>query len=652
MLITHPQAAATGMLSSNEAGISPAALAALPPSLVAALREPTILIAAAEWTLARDLMAVPVTLLPLERDPEAGLIVHADGQRVPLPALPPICLAAIAFTDEGAADLEAAIAGAPGSEAAPHVTRMEPGDAMALAVAIVAGSTSLLRRQAGLLTDSLRSLGHLRVAHEDHQARLAALEAYVARDNRQDFDCVFAEPPVADTALRLGSDANIRRITQLLPVASRGVSAIAIHLAETPLTPDAVLDIRLTSIEDGQERAAWRIAAPRLSPGWQVLGLDRALIGLSRTLSLSVEVSGGTIALGLGARQPLPSFRVLDEEGAAPAPRSLAFKVWTGLPGVMPPLTEIDHLAGAEDLGPGFEQVSLPFASIELTRDGATLTRRALSDDSLPCDTARNGIALGRLAGALPAGTLLAQATGRATAPAGSIAFALAAAASPEAALALAEQVEPATFWSGWVAIDESGSAPLHLFVPADGAAPSDLYVLTRRTTPGEAAPVSARLTGLGATVAATRMATARPAPPEIPAEAPAELLVSARDFSGQGFHALEGEGDNAWRWLGADVKLRLQAVPRDARVIEVQIAATAPGLTEGSLGCSVNGAPSEAHFVGSLEEGLVARIPIPAVAHRRDRVLVLDLAFGRAHKPAGDSRMLSVACTGLRISA
>jgi len=646
MMIMHPQANETGMLSSSEAGISPS-LVPFPPSLVAALREPAILIAASEWTLARDLLSVPVTLLPLERDPEAGLVVHIDGQRVPLPALPPHCLAAIAFTEEGAADLQAAIDAAPGGESGPFVTRMDPGDAMALAIAVVSGSTGLLRRQAGLLTDSLRNLGQLRVAHEDHQARLAALEAFIARDNRQDFDCVFAEAPAPDATTRLGTEANMRRLTQLLPVASRGVSAIALHLADAPLIPDAVLDIRLTSMEDGQERAAWRLPVHSLTPGWQVLGLERALTGLSRTLRLSVEVSGGTVALALGAWQPLAEFRAIGEDGAALAPRSLAFQVWTGLPGVMPPRTGIDHV-GAEASGHGFEEVFLPVAAIALTRDGSTATRRALADDSLPCDTARVGIALGCLAGALPAGTMIVQAIGHA-AP-GSVAFALAAAPSPEAALAMAEQDLPATGWSGWVDSDAEGAAPLRLFLAAEGGEATDLFVLTRRTGPG--APLPARLVGLRATVAAEHLVATRKSPPEAPAEAATEVLIPAGDFSGNGFHALEGEGARAWRWLGADVKLRLTAVPRGARMVEVLIAAAAPGLTEGSLSCCVNGVPSEARFIGTLEDGLCALIPIPAVSHRRDRTLVLDLAFGRAHKPTGDSRMLSVACTGVRITA
>ena len=42
----------------------------------------------------------------------------------------------------------------------------------------------------------------------------------------------------------------------------------------------------------------------------------------------------------------------------------------------------------------------------------------------------------------------------------------------------------------------------------------------------------------------------------------------------------------------------------------EVSGALLAPGLTEGSLSCSVNGAPSEASFIGSTAEGLTALIP------------------------------------------
>lgn len=655
MLITHPQPTETGMLSSTEAGTS--SLAVLPPALVAALREPALLIAAAEWTLARDLLAVPVPVLPLEHDAEEGLMVHIDGQRIPLPALPPLCLAAIAFTDEGAEALQAAIEASTGGDAGPVVTRMEPGDAMGLAIAVVSGSTALLRRQATVLTNSLRSLGQMRIAHEDHQHRLAALEAFVARDNRQDFDLAFAEEPTSDEdcALRIGVDANLRRLTQLLPVASRGVSAIALHLASTPFSTEAIATIRLTSLEDGIERAAWRVRGQDMAPGWQVLGLDRAITGLSRTLSLSVEVTGGTFALSLGGHQPLPAFRVGGEDPGSLAPRSLAFKVWTGLPGVMPPVNAIDHLSGG-DAGQGFEDVVVAAEAIELTRDGATTTRQAFDDDSLPCDPAREGITIGRLPGALPAGTMLAQGLGRVLGGAEGVEFALAAAASAEAALALAQGVMPEAGWSGWVESGADGTAALHLFLAAGEAGARDLFVLTRRLGAGRGTPPRARLGGLRATVAAAQAIGVRATPTETGAafddEAePAEMLVAARDFRGTGFHSLEGAGENAWRWLGADVTLRLAQLPRQARRIEVMIAATIPGLADGSLTCAVNGVPTAASFAGTATGGTVALIPIPPAARRRDRAVTLDLSFGRAQQPPGDSRVLSVACTGLRIT-
>jgi hypothetical protein len=658
MLITHhPPANETGLLSSIEPVLDHrAAPTALPPSLVAALREPAILIAAAEWTLARDLLAVPVPVLAIEQTSAEGVIVHVDGQRIPLPALPPLCLAAIAFTDEGAEALQAAIEAAPGGDAGPLVTRMQPGDALGLAIAVVAGSSGLLRRQAALLANSLRSLGQLRATHDDQQQRLAALEAFIARDNRQDFDCVFDESPAIgeDTTLRIGTDANLRRLTQLLPVASRGVSAIALHLARTPLSPQAVVQIRLTSLEDGLERASWRLAASSLRPGWQVLGVDRAISGLARTLSLSVEVAGGTLAFSLGGPQPLPGFRVAGEDGAALAPRSLAFKVWTGLPGVLPPLTAIDRLAGADDLGQGYEDIRLTPEAIELTRDGATTTRAAFDDDSLPCDPAREGITLGRLPGALRPGTLVVQALGRVLGGAAeAVEFALAASPSANAALALAGIDGPAAGWSGWTAVEADGTAKLRLFLAAGEAAAQDLHILTRQTSPGGGTPPRARIAGLRATIDAVAAGAHRAAPTgpgEQDAAPTGETLVPARDFRGSGFHALEGSGEHAWRWLGAEATLRLADIPRQARRIEILIAAAAPGLAEGSIACTINGTPTEARFTSSAESGLAAVIEIPPVARRRDRSLLLQLAFGRAHQPAGDSRVLSLACTGLRI--
>ncbi|WP_203076102.1 DUF6212 domain-containing protein [Falsiroseomonas ponticola] len=667
LIAQHPRTGDQALLASSEAGAAPLRPPALPPSLVAAMREPVLLIAAVEFNLARDVLAVPVPVLAIEHDAATGLVVHAEGGRFPLPAMPPLCVAALAFTEEGEAALRLAIEQAAGGDAVPPVTRMQPGDAMGLATAVVSGTTAVLRRQAALLAGSLRSLGQLRAAHDDHQGRLAQLEAYVARDNRQDFDQVFAEEPAGDedAAIRLGRGANLGALTQLLPIASRGVSAIALHLEAAPAAPDAVLVVRLTSLEDGQDRAAWRLPAARLSAGWQVLGLERALTGLSRTLRLSVEVPEGTLALSLGGNQPLPAFRVSGEDGAALAPRSLAFRVWTGLPGVMPPVTGIDHAEGADDLGQGWEEVPILPEAIELSRDGATALRRALDDDSLPCDPARAGLTLGRMAGALPAGTLVAQATGRVLGGGEeAVEFALATAATAAEALGLAGQPTPAIGWSGWVMADEDGLAPLRLF-QAEGAPARDLFVLTRRMAGAVGTPPRARLGGLRATVAAAQAGKTPDQPPLPSTLAPlvaeadetevAESFVAARDFRGTGFHALEGGGDRTWRWLGAEVVLKLDNVSRHATRIEVLIAATAPGLTEGAIRCSVNGVPTRANFAttaGAGEAGLTALIPLPQAARRRDRAVVLDIAFGRAHQPPGDSRVLSLACTGLRISA
>ncbi|MGG5811812.1 DUF6212 domain-containing protein [Falsiroseomonas sp. CW058] len=622
---------------------------ALPPTLLDALREPVILFPAAEYQLARDLLSVPVPALAVECDPEGGVLVHLDGQRVPLPACPPMCLAAVAFTDEGEAAMQDALDTMPGGDAAPAVARIEPGDVMALACTVLGASSGMLRRQAGQLTSTLRSLAQLRAQHDDQQRRLAALEAFVARDNRQDFDCVFAEPPAEDgeLALRLGEDANVRSLAQLLPVASRGVSAIGLHLAETPLTPDALVAIRLHSLEDGRERAAWRVPAADLRPGWQVFGLDAAITGLSRTLRLSVEVSSGTIALSLGAEQPLPAFRILGPDGVAVASRSLAFKVWAGLPGVMPPLPQLDHIEGEAGEAQGFEEVPVAADRIDVTRGREVVTLGALADDTLPCDAPEGGTAFARLRGGLPRGAMLLRATGRGR----GAEFALGAGDLQEVRARAEAGAPAAPGWSGWIAADAAGLAELRLSCePGRGAA--DLHILTRGAD-GRATP--ARIGGIAATVVlADAFGQGRPAaPPEAaPAPEPALPEVTAPDFRGTGFHGLEGAGERRWRWLGRQVSLAMQGVPRSAAAIEMSIVATAPGLTAGSIAATVNGMPAAVTMAGSLQDGLVARIAIPPEARRGDRSVTLGLAFGRCHQPPGDGRTLSVACTGIRAAA
>lgn len=618
--------------------------APLPAALLAAFNEPLILFPAAEYQLARELLAAPVPALAVECDPLEGVLVHLDGQRVRLPACPPLCLAAIAFTEEGEAAMQEALDTMPGADAAPAIARLAPGDPMALASAVMGGSGRLLRRQAGQLATTLRSLTELRAAHAEREERLVALEAFVSRGNRQDFDCVFAEAPAEDgeLALRLGEDANLRAVAQTLPVASRGVSAVALHLAETPLTPDAVVTARLESLEDGIERATWRVPASALSPGWQVFGLDAAITGLSRTLRLSVEVSEGTIALSLGAEQPLPAFRVQGEGGAVTA-RNLAFKVFAGLPGVMPPLPEIDHLEGEAGLPGGFEQIPVTAESIELTQGRETRTLRALPDETLPCDAPAEGIAIGRLRAGLPRGALLLGATGFGR----DVEFALATGEHLPAIRAQAEAGVPAgPGWSGWIAAEASGETALRLFCEPDRRAPRDLFILTRA-----AGATRARIGALSATVP-LEDAFAQPA---APAAEPIEIeagprAIPATEFRGTGFHGLEGAGERRWRWLGRQLALKLEDVARGAEAIEMDIVATAPGLSSASIAALVNGMPAAVELHGTLSAGLVARIALPREARRGDRSLALHLTFARCHQPPGDGRTLSVATTGIRV--
>jgi hypothetical protein len=625
----------------------PAALPAeaLPPALLAALKEPSVLFPAAEYQLARDLLSVPLPALAIEHDPMGGVVVHLDGQRVPLPACPPLCVAVLAFTEEGEAAMRSALDALPGADAAPAVTRLEPGDTMALAAAVIGASHGLLRRQAGQLASALRSVTQLRAQHEEQQQRLAALEAFVSRDNRQDFDCVFAEAPAEDGTppLRLGEEAGQHQVAQLLPVASRGVSAIALHLAEAPRSPEAVLVARLTSLEDGRERASWRIPAGELQRGWQVLGLDAALTGLPRTLRLSVEVSAGSLALSLGAVQPLPAFRLEDGDGSAIGRRSLAFKVWAGLPGVMPPLPELDHIEGAVGTAEGFEDVPVTPDRIHI----AGATRRALADGALPCQAEAGAVMLGTIPAGLPRGAMLLRAAGLGH----EAEFALATGDAAQA-LALGEAEAPAAAgWSGWIAADPDGVAELRMFCEPDRRAASDLHVLVRGMD-GEA--VRARLSDIVATVA---LADAFAQPAADPAEAPAEgaemLRIGAAEFRGSGFHNLEGAGERSWRWFGRQVSLTLQGAPRGAEAIEMAIVATAPGLTAGSIAATVNGMPAGLTLTGTLQEGgMLARIDIPREARRSDRSLALGLTFGRCHQPPGDGRTLSIAVTDVSVAA
>ncbi len=310
---------------------------------------PMILVPAADLAALRIFWPTSLPLVPLEEAPHGFVLDQGEGPQA-LASPPALLLALLAASPAGLALMERFghwVAERTAERPPPPRLVRDPADLTPALAGLAEVAMVKLGAQAGLAVSALRSLAELRRVREDQQQRLTALEDFVTASHRQPHELAFNEARDPGAAqLELGGRDGPQRISQLLPVASLGVSAIALHLGQPALTDIAELKVTLESVEDGMEHATWHVPPELHGAGWIILGLERGIAGLRRTLRLVLRVPAfqGTALLSLGGPQPLPMFRVCDAAGAPVAPASLALQVWIGLPGVPPPADAVDRL--------------------------------------------------------------------------------------------------------------------------------------------------------------------------------------------------------------------------------------------------------------------------------------------------------------------
>lgn len=310
---------------------------------------PMLLVPAADLAALRSLWPANLPLVSVHDAPHGFALDQGKGPQ-DLQSPPVLPLAMLATSPAGLALMErfAGWVADRTGEAPPRPCLVTGAPTLIPALAGLAeAAMAKLCSQAGLAVTALRSLAELRRVREDQQQRLTALEDFITASNRQPHELAFAEAQDPEsTQLELGGRDRPLSVSQLLPVPSLGVSAIALHLGQPSLTDIAELTVTLETVEDGMEHATWRVPPESQGAGWIMLGLERGIPGLRRTLRLVLRVPRfqGTALLSLGSPQPLPMFRVCGEGGAPLAPASLAFQVWTGLPGVPPPPDAVDCL--------------------------------------------------------------------------------------------------------------------------------------------------------------------------------------------------------------------------------------------------------------------------------------------------------------------
>ena len=174
----------------------------------------------------------------------------------------------------------------------------------------------------------------LRTLHENVQNAFAAVEDYLSLAKLPDLQLVFDNQPMEEDDVEFYQLKESPSIRQLLPVSSRGLAVLELHLASKDDRATGYLQVQLKACEDKNSFVQWQIPYQQLSKGWLGLDLPQIELGRKRDVELIIEWHtdlGPAPTLSLGSRQPIPEVQVFDN--GVQLENSLAFRIWTGLPG-------------------------------------------------------------------------------------------------------------------------------------------------------------------------------------------------------------------------------------------------------------------------------------------------------------------------------
>ncbi|MBI2254628.1 MAG: hypothetical protein HYU58_08425 [Proteobacteria bacterium] len=389
------------------------------------------------------------------------------------------------------------------SGATPAPQLIASDDVVGFSASILDTTRQLAQRNAELTTSLFRQLADARQANEDLQNRFAALEAFIDRAGLQPFDVAFINPPVEDELEpNVLATAGNGGISQILPVASTGVSAIALHIGKATPRSDAILRATLQTVEDGRLIETWSMPAADLHAGWMTLALRKTIAGLRRTLRLIISVEGHGAdlpTLSLGNAQPLPLFRLQDTDlRQSISSSSLALQVYVGLPGVVPPTPGTFAAHSKRDRAEqGLREMTVPqdvlsqAYQVSLDAEPSVFdgVRYLDSERVVSCHPPAFGNTVAKIAGGCPVGALRISANLLvAHEKARDVEFALLACGSDDRVLGLlagTADPQPGEGFSGWVRVPAQQPRFASLYLDAPAREESDLYLVTRMVEPG-----------------------------------------------------------------------------------------------------------------------------------------------------------------------
>jgi len=386
----------------------------------------------------------------------------------------------------------------------PLVLEWQVGKEIETTARIIQRLADLLVSDARKITQSNRELLTLRTLNDNLQNRFAAVESFVDRQGLQPFDMAFSNEPVSSSSRsNVLADASFKGVSQILPVASAGVSAIAIHLDRFARRDEGTLHAQLVTLEDRQIVEKWIIPFSRLHQGWNYLGLSRTLAGLRRTLKLQLRVEDlddEMPLLSLGGLQPLEMFQVQDTANDTPLLKnSLAMQVWCGMPGVLlPSWANYLPAQSGQASDEGFREMPMASGILDLAKlanpEEISFDFPAIlplpEERAIACHPPSDGITIGQLPAACPPKILRISSTVVIdNDESQDVDFALVIAGDLGSARQLLSEDRSAgtgEAFSGWTSVAQGDAPRINAFIAEQVGIWQNIYFATRMRNPGD----------------------------------------------------------------------------------------------------------------------------------------------------------------------
>ena len=408
-------------------------------------------------------------------------------------------LIAIAFSDEAETSLKATLSSLQSLAALPEISLCRlpadsnPRELEMVRVLLEGGLGRLASYSAAVLSE----LVLLRRERETLLENYRSLEDAFQARNWEPLTETFAHDPYVDPKDEgIGALLANGHVEQLLPVSSHGVAGFALHFHSVPRRGGEV-SVTLDYVESEERVGEWRADYAHLVADWNFFSLPRACGGGAKTMRIRVSTNGPETA-GLSLGYPIASERYAsrsDIEHADLDLRPIAFKVFTGVPGIAP--VHVPNMIAPSSVSqePRVLDYHLP---VDLLRQVIDVSVSSVvpefetisfleHEHALVCHPLPSGITAGAISRAVEAGTTSVSASAIIDHPEGApaaVSFLLApSSANPRSKVAEIDWddlVGPTPFFSGWREVGPHTPISINMHLDEPLADPMDLMILSR----------------------------------------------------------------------------------------------------------------------------------------------------------------------------